>query len=127
MKVKKITLAITRSLLTFCVIIFSQQSFANDNLKWSGCLSLTSLSNHIAHQSKSVFFTVMPAVANCPNDGHGIRFKIGSLGIDGENIKGFMAMGLGALLAEKKVTFYYDSETCEAQIISIGNYNGQCK
>lgn len=92
---------------------------------WSGCMTITSVSNYIAYDGNVFvyFSTSLPGVAPA---GAGYAFVTGQNGVTSANINSFLATATAAMLSNTSVMVFYDNTTGDLIIMSVGGYAGQC-
>jgi len=118
--------------LTLLAILFSTAS-AQAAITWSGCGTISSISNYIAN-SNQFFILLSPAGAippACTAIGGvpgSVSFMIGQDGVTSANFSSLLAIGMQASATGQPVMIAYDNSTssCYGQVIAIGGYSAQC-
>ena len=104
-------------------------TWAQSAEQWSGCQTVTGVSNYLAY-ANSVVLALSPGISGCSAVGipGGIMFIATVDGVTSDNINSFLASGYAAYTSGHQVTIYYDNSygTCAGVIISLGGFAGQC-
>jgi hypothetical protein len=102
---------------------------SNAALVWSGCLTITSVSNELAYDNGVFLAFSGGGISGCgAGTAGGVVFLVGQEGVTSSNINSILATALAAQVSGKGVMILYDNSSgaCNSQIISIGGYSSQC-
>ncbi len=110
--------------------ILSVPAVSQASLVWSGCLTVTGVSNELAYDNGVFLAFSGGGISGCgAGTPGGVVFLVGQQGVTSSNISSILGMALTAQVSGKGVMILYDNSaggSCNSQIISLGGYAGQC-
>jgi len=122
---------LTKLVTIMCALSIPAVTFGAS--QWSGCQTVTGVTNYIGHNPTNPSFSVAlsPGIPGCVNDAPGgVSFRLASLGAGAtlDVLKSLLASITAAQLSGTQVMILFDpaSSGCGASIVSVGGYSGQC-